>query len=341
MALVEPISFNHALELSKTDRRHLLLGNGFSIAAHRAFGYPALYGHAVRNDPSLAALFPGDDNPNFEDALRAAGSHAVSTRIREALIGAVAAVHPYSSAHLTESECRSCRSFLEHFIGSERVPLGSVFTTNYDLLLTWVLSRQSRAAGTKARKQLHAFDGFMNDGEWREGATAQVYYLHGAVHIYQRPFNAARKKFFTEMLRYEHSMTPLTKQVASHVEMGDLPVFVAEGTAAEKRAAMGSLDYLKVARRRFTDVCSEPENVLFTFGHSFGESDNHIADMIGNGQVGRVYLGVYSPSDVARGEVLACSWARQRRATGAALVAVQAFDARSCSVWSGAQPGRP
>ncbi len=55
-AKAEPTTYAAALLQSRMQKRHLLLGNGFSIGVHRAFGYPGLYEEAVARDPSLASL---------------------------------------------------------------------------------------------------------------------------------------------------------------------------------------------------------------------------------------------------------------------------------------------
>lgn len=333
---MEVISFETATAETDDACRHLLLGNGFSIGRDRAFGYPNLYRYVVQRAPDFARYFPDPEHPNFEEALRSATNPADKTRIQNALIRAVAAVHPYNSLSLSDPDCINARAFLEHFIGRERPQIGCAFTTNYDLLLHWVISRQGKTLATKQRTQLRAFDGFETNGEWVEGAKAQVYYLHGAVHIYQRPYNSLRRKFYTEMLRYEDVLVPLKKQVSQLLSAGDLPVFVAAGTAEEKRALQrggrNGRDYLQAARRRFVQVCSLPQNVLFTFGHSFGESDDHISKTIAEGSIGTVYIGVFSPSDKARALALASSWLEARCKTGAPIN-VQAYDAAKCKVW--------
>lgn len=327
------LSFPDAEAATRDASRHLLLGNGFSIGAHRAFGYPSLHASAVRRDPTLAALFPEGCGSNFEQALEAAGDADDAGRLRHALIRAVAHVHPATSLRLSEDDGRQCRAFLQHFIGRDRKRHGSVFTSNYDLLLHWVLSRQEKSPGTKQHTQLKWYDGFESRGEWSDVASANVTYLHGAVHIYQRPYNSLRRKFYTEMLRYGATSTPLMKQVAALLSDGDLPVFVAEGSAREKCAAMRQRDYLKAARKRFERVCAGPQNVLFTYGHSFGESDSHLGDWIARGSIGAVYVGAFSTEDEQRVDHLSEIWTAARRAARPDPLAVYGWDARRYQVW--------
>ena len=304
---IESVSFAKALESTQSRRRHLLLGNGFSIGVHTAFGYPSLLEDAVSREPSLRALFaPGD--PNFEIALERCQNPSDADRLREGLIRAVAAVHPERSLSLPEEQCISCRDFLEHFVGRNRSPQGTLFTTNYDMLLHWVLSRQGKNAGTKQRSKLKCWDGFAADGEWNPDAVAQAYYLHGAVHIYEYPQPRFPDRFYTRMLRYKWGR-PLTKQVDAELAAKRLPVFIAEGNSQKKKARQRG-EYLAAAKARFRTVCGrDPTGVLFTFGHSFGASDNHIAEEIGSGAIRDVFIGVFSDADRTRAQELAATWA--------------------------------
>jgi len=120
----ERTTFAEALAQSLVQRRHLLLGNGFSIGVHRAFGYTSLYEDAVARDPYLARLFPPNDT-NFETALQGCADLADETRLREGLIRAVASVHPEHSLSLTEEQCHSCRDFLEPFVGRGRAKIAA------------------------------------------------------------------------------------------------------------------------------------------------------------------------------------------------------------------------
>lgn len=329
----EPISFAEALQRTRDQPRHLLLGNGFSIGVHRAFGYPSLYEDAVSRDPGLARFFtPGDTN--FENALEQCDNDADANRVREGLIRAVAAVHPDHSLSLTEEQCRSCRDFLEPFVGRNRSPVGTLFTTNYDMLLHWVLSRQGKNEGTKQRSQLRCWDGFAGNGEWNQhSATAQAFYLHGAVHIFEFPQPRFPDRMYTRMLRYEWGR-PLIKQVDALLRDERLPVFIAEGNSPAKKARQRSREYLAAAKAKFAVVCrKDTKGVLFTLGHSFGGSDNHIAEQIGDGIIREVFVGVFSGRDKVRAQELAATWAAARVANGGPPVTVRWFESAECAVW--------
>jgi hypothetical protein len=326
------IPFEKAIARTEARKRHLLLGNGFSIGAHASFGYPRLYDHAVTQDAEFAKLFPQGGGTNFEVALRDARTEHEADLIRAGLIKAVAAVHPNRSIDLTAEQGIACRQFLEKFAGRTRPAPGWVFTTNYDMLLHWVISAQPRTVGSKRQSILRLHDGFDHVGRWHEGAEAQIFYLHGAVHVFEFPFNERRKAFYTEMLRYARKR-PLLSQVEELLAAGNLPVFVAEGSAVDKIRAQRKWTYLKNAMRRFRVACSESDSVLFTFGHSFGESDSHIAECVAKGLISRVCIGVFSDSDRTRAETLAEAWAAQRSAAGVPDFKVYTFDARQAPVW--------
>lgn len=331
-ALVTRISFADALARTAHQKRHLLLGNGFSIGAHPAFGYPSLHTAATTRDPTLLDLFPPGDT-NFEAALRACNRRPKdAARLREALVRAVAAVHPETSLSLPEEQCLSCRDFLEHFVGRHREPHGTVFTTNYDMLLHWVLSRQGKNAGTKQRSQLKCWDGFAADGEWNSFAQADAYYLHGAVHIYQVPEPHFPSRSYTRMLRYQFGR-PLLKQVDEQLRSGNLPVFVAEGVSGAKKAAQNQRHYLAGVKWRFRRICGHEADALFTFGHSFGASDEHIVEEIGAGAIKQVYIGTFSNQDEQRANQLASTWSARRATEGKPPITVRCFDSRECQVW--------
>lgn len=323
------ITFAEALSRSSTQRRHLLLGNGFSLSLHDAFGYPALFQEAVQQDPSLSSLFPPGES-NFEVALEACADPADARRIRRGLIKAVASVHPDNSLNLSEAQCRSCWDFLAHFVGRHRSALGTVHTTNYDLLLHWVLSRQGKRPGTKQNTPLRCRDGFTANGEWSPSEVAShVFYLHGAVHIFQRPRGDAP----TGMLRYTFGRR-LTKQVELKIAGGEYPVFIAEGSSEEKQRRIRRLKYVQDAHHQFRAVLRNAADALFTFGHSFGPSDDHIAKHIGDGKVGDVYIAAYSTKDEARASELATLWNEARSLQDRPPVRVRYFHPSECAVWS-------
>ena len=66
-----PIAFEDALARTADRRRHLLLGNGFSIAAWPDFRYGALLGTVAGQAPRIEALFARFQTVDFERVGRA------------------------------------------------------------------------------------------------------------------------------------------------------------------------------------------------------------------------------------------------------------------------------
>src|SRR5205085_12384025 len=96
-----------------------------------------------------------------------------------------------------------CRTFLRHFIGTNRGNhRGRIYTVNYDLLLYWaVLHDEVELDGAnfriRADSELHHDDGFRApednwDAEyvaWEHFGAAHeqtISFIHGALHLYER-----------------------------------------------------------------------------------------------------------------------------------------------------------
>lgn len=161
------ITFEDALKETVDVKRHLLLGNGFSIALFpERFRYGALLDQAdFSGCPEARAAFDALGTTDFEvviDALRRAvallplyaGDPALSDKmqahaetLKELLVQAIAGLHPARPSDITEDQYGACRTFLASFIGETRDLRGSggkdcrghVYTLNYDLLLYWTL----------------------------------------------------------------------------------------------------------------------------------------------------------------------------------------------------------
>lgn len=135
----------------------LLLGNGFSMAYDSdIFSYNALYTFlTTQEDELLNKLFGVIKTKNFELIMRQLDTTyalleafdaepdlrekilSASTRLKNALLESVQTLHPEHVFKMQESKITACSKFLRPFIDSG----GHIFTTNYDLLLYWVLMR--------------------------------------------------------------------------------------------------------------------------------------------------------------------------------------------------------
>mgnify|MGYP003138666967 CR=1 FL=1 len=192
-------------------KRHLLLGNGFSIACKPdIFAYASLFQEAQKNmSKELAAIFSAMGTQDFEEVIRALQNAAaivgvyrpkfMSTKrlllmdaenLKADLIQAVAGRHPARPNDIAHERYVACRTFLSNFVG-EGVG-GKIYTMNYDLLLYWALMQGDEDMPESS--PLEHDDGFRKDQEdydapyveWQgEGAAhgQNIHYLHGALHL--------------------------------------------------------------------------------------------------------------------------------------------------------------
>jgi hypothetical protein len=319
----------------------LLLGNGFSMSyAPDIFSYNALYGFAEKvNNPLLKELFRVIDTHDFERVMQQLDTFislgdvlgidpALKTRIevarndlKRSLIDAVRSLHPEHVYTIPEAKCASCIEFLQLFLQSK----GSLFTTNYDLLLYWVLMRGG----------LPSIDGFGRDREgpdeyvppeeleyselrWGRNADGQnVHYLHGALPLFDTGI---------EIVKEEYAEGYLLEQITKRIEKDDYPVFVTAGDANQKLTHIRHNPYLQNSYEALAAL----RGSLVTFGFNFGRQDTHIVDAIQRAakqpkpnRLWSIYIGAYSDEDESRAEQLS----RELKCK------VHIFDSKTACVW--------
>jgi hypothetical protein len=138
---------------------HLLLGNGFSMAYDpKIFSYNALYDFITSlKDPVLVGVMQAMQTKNLElmmaqlrtlsavlqvleaDQSLKAKVDAAHEGLQTSLIDAIKSLHPEHVFKVSDEKSAACAKFVNRFLQRG----GSVFTSNYDLLLYWVLRRQS------------------------------------------------------------------------------------------------------------------------------------------------------------------------------------------------------
>jgi Domain of unknown function (DUF4917) len=197
-------SFEEALAASQEvqGNRHLLLGNGFSMACREdSFAYGNLFDEAdfsalQVSAQSLFGLFGTADFERVIEALRVSASVLAlydddltgaieqlkrdADCLKEVLAEVLARRHPDNVASIEDEEYESAKRFLAKFAGN-------VYTVNYDLLLYWTLMHD---AGPKIPRG----DGFHSDPEeedaqwviWDgyEDYRQRIFFLHGGLHLY-------------------------------------------------------------------------------------------------------------------------------------------------------------
>lgn len=307
------LTFDEAIKRSQQCRkRHLLLGNGFSIACRpKIFTYGSLFKQADFSD-RLQRVFSAARTENFEYVINLleGGSRVVpvysnshpeiacqmasdARTLKDILIRTVANNHPHVPNDISHGQFVSCRKFLAHFLGGEND--GQVYTLNYDLLLYWTLLHEDLDEHDSAI-MLTTDDGFGRNEDtpdeyvdWKGESSARsqrVHYLHGALHLFDGG---------TQLRKYTWKNTALRllDQARAAMNAGQFPLFVAEGTSDQKLEKIKHSAYLYHSYKSFSAQMKQPNGALFVFGHSFSDNDRHIVSKISQGRVSNLYVGIY------------------------------------------------
>lgn len=261
----------------------ILIGNGFSQAVWRKFGYSSIYKTACSNEHTAQPLTLEDrrlfdvmGTKNFEMVLsRLSEASEVNKafqkefgylleryeHIKTALGEAIRAVHvPWNS--MTSEVFSEIRETLSQY--------RYIYSTNYDLLPYWSIMSEGNGVGFKdffwnkdelsIERQNPYFD--ISNTNVFEDAT-RIYYLHGALHIYRDPKTGRTHK--------------LKNRINSNLlDISEVPLFITEGSSADKLKAIRNSDYLLFSYDQFLNH-SAP---LVVFGHSLSNSDSHLLDAI-------------------------------------------------------------
>ena len=305
------MTFAEAIEDSEQySKRHLLLGNGFSIACRAdIFHYGSLFAQAdFTQVPEVEAVF--------------------------AALGTIPGNHPNVPPDIPDVKFWACRRFLSHFLEGPKA--GQVFTLNYDLLLYWTLMHDDMPFDDPIN--LAKNDGFGNDEDdpdadyvvW-QGETgahdARVHFLHGALHLFD---SGAELKKYT----WVRTNVPLVDQARAAIAVDAYPLFVAEGTSAKKKAKIRHNAYLYQGFKQFTANIKVGTHCMFIFGHSLAANDDHILVRIGRGRFKKLYVGIFGDpltDDNLRIMARAQELAAMRHAS--APLEVVFYDAASANVW--------
>ena len=344
MDLLNITDVRQAIAKNKARQFHLLLGNGFSMAyAPQMFSYNALHDFVSKiGDDVLQALFRVVATNDFERVMQqlelfAALGEALGigddlkqriegagVALKKGLIDAIRALHPEHVYKIPEAKCAACISFLRPFLDSK----GSLFTTNYDLLLYWILMRGG----------LGATDGFGRDREdlddsvpseervyselrWGRNLSGQnVHYVHGALPLFDTGVEIVKEEY--------QGGEFLLQQITKRVDAGEYPVFVTAGNGTQKLTHIRHNPYLQHSYEALASL----NGSLVTFGFNFGDHDSHIVDALQRAtrdgkkvqpRLWSIYIGVYSDQD------------KERAAQLAALLKckIHIFDSKTAGVW--------
>lgn len=347
-------NFDEAIaDSDQFSKRHLLLGNGFSIACRAdIFHYGSLFGQAdFSGVPEVEQVFESLGTQDFEAAIRALENAAKilppylphgtdapakmlehAAALKEVLVATIAGNHPNIPPDIPDEKFWACRRFLSHFLSHD----GQVFTLNYDLLLYWALMHDDMPFDDPI--QLTKNDGFGNDEDepdadyvvWQgetSAHSARIHFLHGALHLFD---SGKELKKYT----WIRKGVPLVDQARAAIAMDAYPLFVAEGTSAQKKSKIRHNAYLYQGFKQFTANVQQGKHCLFVFGHSLADNDDHILKRIGKGRFAKLYVGIYGDVLTAENQTII---ARANKLATMRLprwpLEVAFYDAESANVW--------
>jgi hypothetical protein len=280
----ELISFDAALKQVGTKSCSLLLGNGFSADY---CSYKNLLEHSGLADGTpTRTLFDFLATFNFESVVRALEDAAVveaayghnehsdalfadARLVRQALVTAVRTAHP-AHKDVIKDDIPSCIEFL--------TPFSRIFTTNYDLLLYWVIVDAKRFGdGFYFAKEA---DGFR--GPFQEDPRCNVYNIHGGLHLFLRDDGETEKRLASPDGGIDAIAQTITEQ-------DRFPIYVAEGTMQAKLKRISSVRYLHQCYRRL----KESSGCFFVYGHSADETDAHIYNALFTSKISHLYFCIF------------------------------------------------
>lgn len=339
------LSFQQAIQASASySKRHVLLGNGFSIACRpNIFRYDKLFEQADFSNLSASArhAFEALNTTDFErviKALRDAAElsalyglpviniqqmRADADALKELLVQTIASSHPAIPGDISDHEYAACQQFLSHF--------NNTYTFNYDLLLYWThMHHESKA-------EIQSDDGFRTSSwdidagiesdyvVWVSSQSHEqnMWFLHGALHVFDSG---------TEIQKYTWNRTGvrLIEQIRDALSKDLFPLFVAEGSSEEKLERIRHSDYLAKAYRSFQEI----QHCLFIYGHSLAANDEHFLRLIEHGKMSHIFVGLYGdPGSDANKAIIKRANAMRLVRSAKRPLQVDFYDSESAHVW--------
>ena len=334
-------TFEEALDKSSVlNKRHLLTGNGFSIACRNdIFRYDSLFEQAdFKNlNSNIRKIFEMLNTKDFEvvmkhlkytvDILKIYNprNSALIEQLKEdaielknILVSAIANSHPENPSEILESEYECCKLFLANF--------HNCYTLNYDLLLYWTFMHYQET------RELHSDDGFRTpdsghcdfvswDIEKTDGQN--LFYLHGALHIFDAGAELQKYTWVNTGIR-------LIEQIRAALDDDKFPLFVSEGSSLEKTEKIMHSNYLSRGLRSFSHITGS----LFVYGHSLAENDSHILNLIAKGKIQMLFVSLFGdPNCKGNAEIINSAEVLIAKRKGNKKLELFFYDAQSAKVW--------
>lgn len=273
----------------------VLYGNGMSMTFNKeCFSYANLSDRVREQDPEVTELLDNViKNDNLEEALlkiSEATKVAKSVQceelfqcleekyksVQESFIKAVNSLHP-------DFKSNSQRDKLHDFISS----FGKVFTTNYDLITYWAMSKKfDNFTDFFSRKNNENLE---FDSE--RSAPTHVYYLHGALHLINKDYIYYGQTIKISSKNSSDSSEVLLNSISKIIKSGSTPLFVAEGDSILKERRIQTNSYLRFC---FNSLQTCKATSILIFGHSLSSSDAHLFNAIlQNKNITDIWYGIH------------------------------------------------
>ncbi|WP_291441195.1 DUF4917 family protein [Desulfovibrio sp.] len=339
------LSFEESLA-NAGDKRHLMLGNGFSVAIRPdIFRYGSLFEKAdFSSFPEVKQTFGAICSEDFEEAVQALERAALvlgaftddaqpisermrecAAKIKDVLVQTIAGQHPERPGDITDQQYEACINFLHNFRNDQSD--GRIFTLNYDILLYWTLMHGM------TKNMISFNDGFRTDPDnaaagyvvWDDSAHKQnVYYLHGALHLFDGGH---------ELQKYTWIRTDLAliDQARAAIGKNLFPLFVAEGSSQKKLNKIVHHGYLNKGLRSLSSI----KHPLFLYGVSLSQNDAHLINIIvKNTSIKKLFVSLFgSPESPGNKQTIAAATAASARRSARHPLEVHFYDSETAKVW--------
>ena len=280
--------FNNHLRFYR--HRNLLLGNGFSIAAFPEFKYQNLYDKSILSS-EIKKIFQMFNTCDYEfvidklnDYIKLCNHYKnnyYNYKIRQDILTiqtdlfqCLSYIHPQN---LNNKSICNALDFLSKF--------NNIFTTNYDLLLYWLILEYNKNYINNEEK---FYDGFCinsndYDCQWDESyPKTNLFYLHGAIHLFYNN-NGIFK------IKSNENNTLLT--ISRNLQNKNInPLIITEGNSYDKYYSIQKSSYLNYC---YSQLCNI-KDCLVIHGHSLDKKDEHIFYAINNNyKIRTLLISVY------------------------------------------------
>lgn len=285
---------------------HLLLGNGFSMAFNpEQFSYKALKDRADQeNEIGVISkrLFDARNTNDFEGVIRELDATVTvlesmdgseheelieqlkreAEDLKDSLARAIADLHPDIHYDIDDEAFRRVGEFLRPYV--------NIYTTNYDVLLYWVLMKNMEIDATDEDRCDDGFrearpnDDYVVWDNLRSAWKQNIFYLHGALHLF---LNEERGEL--QKVTWSRTSEVLLTQIRQRLSDRSFPLVITEGTSEAKRSKILQSDYLGRNLRSLANVGGG----VVVYGLGFSDNDNHLKDAIFKSKATRLAVSLY------------------------------------------------